>query len=138
MGPQHPAPRVLCVHAQASCSCVLKEHRDIRSQLSKQRQQIHMLRFVTFQLRERELCLHRVCGVNMCSHYPFNSGSAEAVSRQERWTQRLFAWLGKGDEGGRLRVESARGEKAMNRNCAEKCTVEETCARGWRCKNALG
>jgi hypothetical protein len=26
----------------------------------------------------------------------FDSGSAAAVGRQERWTQRLFAWLAKG------------------------------------------
>jgi hypothetical protein len=61
--------------------------------------------------------------ISVQTHF-FDSGSAAAVGRQERWTQRLFAWLAKGDEGGR--------------NCAEKRTVEETCARGWRCENALG
>ena len=36
----------------------------------------------------------------------FDSGSAAAVGRQERWTQRLFAWLAKG--GGRWKTSRAR------------------------------
>ena len=57
----------------------------------------------------------------------FDSGSAAAVGRQERWTQRLFTWLAKGEDGGklrqqRLRARSARGgkEKALHRKlCRE-------------------
>ena len=65
----------------------------------------------------------------------FDSGSAAAVGRQERWTQRLFAWLAKG--GGRwktLRATVARGERA---SCAEKRTGEATYARArtrWSCR----
>jgi len=65
----------------------------------------------------------------------FDSGSAAAVGRQERWTQRLFAWLAKG--GGRwktLRATVARGERA---SCAEKRIGEATYARGRKCENAL-
>jgi hypothetical protein len=37
----------------------------------------------------------------------FDSGSVAAVGRQERWTQRLFAWLAKG--GGRWKTSRANG-----------------------------
>jgi hypothetical protein len=65
----------------------------------------------------------------------FDSGSAAAVGRQERWTQRFFAWLAKG--GGRWktsRATVARGERA---SWAEKRTGEATYARGRKCENAL-
>ena len=65
----------------------------------------------------------------------FDSGSAAAVGRQERWTQRLFAWLAKG--GGRwktLRATAVRGERA---SCAEKRIGEATYARGRKCENEL-
>jgi hypothetical protein len=43
----------------------------------------------------------------------FDSGSAAAVGRQERWTQRLFVWLAKGgEEGGKLREQRLRAESA--------------------------
>jgi hypothetical protein len=35
-------------------------------------------------------------------------------------------------------MKTAWGEEALNRNCAEKRTVEETYARGWRSEIALG
>jgi hypothetical protein len=74
----------------------------------------------------------------LCRPISFDTGSAAAVGRQGRWTQRLFVWLVEG--GGRwknsqqllrLRARSARGEKekALHRNCAKKRTEEETCAR---------
>ena len=70
----------------------------------------------------------------MQTHF-FDSGSAAAVGRQERWTQRLFAWLAKG--GGRwktLRATVARGERE---SCAEQRIGEATYARGRKCENAL-
>ena len=81
----------------------------------------------------------------MQTHF-FDSGSAAAVGRQERWTQRLFAWLAKGEDGGelrqqRLRASSARGgqEKALRciAGCAELRAGEATYARGRKCENAL-
>jgi hypothetical protein len=38
--------------------------------------------------------------ISVQTHF-FDSGSAAAVSRQECWTQRLFAWLAKGKEVGK-------------------------------------
>ena len=77
----------------------------------------------------------------------FDSGSAAAVGRQERWTQRLFVWLAKGGRNGgklrqqRLRASSARGgqEKALRciAGCAELRAGEATYARGRKCENAL-
>ena len=32
----------------------------------------------------------------LCRPISFDTGSAAAVGRQERWTQRLFVWLAKG------------------------------------------
>ena len=44
----------------------------------------------------------------------FDSGSAAAVGRQERWTQRLFVWLAKGGRnGGELREQRLREESAQ-------------------------
>jgi hypothetical protein len=72
----------------------------------------------------------------LCRPISFDTGSAAAVGRQGRWTQRLFVWLAEG--GGRwknsqqrLRARSARveKEKALHRNCAKKRTEEETCTR---------
>jgi len=65
----------------------------------------------------------------------FDSGSAAAVGRQERWTQRLFVWLVKGEDGGSTsRAAVARGERA---GCAEHRTGEATYARGRKLENAL-
>jgi hypothetical protein len=45
-----------------------------------------------------------------------------------------------GGDGGKIRKQllRARGEEALNRNCAEKITVEETCVRRWKCENTMG
>jgi len=65
----------------------------------------------------------------------FDSGSAAAVGRQERWTQRLFVWLAKGGRnGGELREPWLRAKGA---SCAEQRTGEATYARGRKCENAL-
>ena len=74
----------------------------------------------------------------------FDSGSAAAVGRQERWTQRLFTWLAKGEDGGelrqqRLRTRSARGgkEKALHRKLCGEAHWGATYACGRKCENAL-
>ena len=44
----------------------------------------------------------------------FDTGSAAAVGRQERWTQRLFVWLAKGGRNcGELREQRLRAESAQ-------------------------
>jgi len=69
----------------------------------------------------------------------FDSGSAAAVGRQERWTQRLFVWLAKGEDGGNTsRAAVARGEHA---GCTEKHAGEATYAgegarTRWSCGGA--
>ena len=80
-----------------------------------------------------EVCCSRQLGstwynrlaISVQTHF-FDSGSAAAVGRQERWTQRIFVWLAK---GGRkvedFRATVARGERA---SCAEKRTGEATYA----------
>ena len=64
----------------------------------------------------------------------FDSGSAAAVGRQERWTQRLFVWLAK---GGRNGGNTSRAPVARSPSCAEQRTWEATYARGRKCENAL-
>ncbi len=65
----------------------------------------------------------------------FDSCSAAAVGRQERWTQRLFTWLAKG--GGRWKTSRATVEHGERVSCAEKRTGEATYARGRKCENTL-
>ncbi len=69
----------------------------------------------------------------LCTHYPFNFGSVAGVDRKliaSRGRTERIQLRGLADGGGRrkrktvekrLRVKSARGEEALNRNCAEKC-----------------
>ena len=64
----------------------------------------------------------------------FDSGSAAAVGRQERWTQLLFVWLAK---GGRNGGNTSRAPVARSPSCAEQRTGEATYARGRKCENAL-
>ena len=64
----------------------------------------------------------------------FDSGSAAAVGRQERWTQRLFVWLAK---GGRNGGNTSRAPVTRSPSCAEQRTGEATYARGRKCENAL-
>ena len=84
--------------------------------------------------------------ISVQTHF-FDSGGAAAVGRQDRWTQRFFAWLAK--RGGRWTVENfdskgcAHGarEAGRRRRCiasgAEQRTGEATYARGRKCENAL-
>jgi len=75
----------------------------------------------------------------------FDTGSAAAVGRQERWTQRFFVWLAKrGEESEelrqpRLRVRSARGgqEKALHRELCGAAHWEGDLRAGRKCENAL-
>ena len=74
----------------------------------------------------------------LCSPIPFNFGSVAAVDRKlfrsaDAWDGFSFAGSPTGEEGGsekpwkqRLRVKIARDEGALNLNCTEKRTVEET------------
>ncbi len=66
----------------------------------------------------------------------FDSGSAAAAGGQERAGQTLFVRLDTGEEGGKIRQQRLRArsvgggkEKALHRNCAQKRTEDETCAR---------
>ena len=84
--------------------------------------------------------------ISVQTHF-FDSGGAAAVGRQDRWTQRFFAWLAKG--GGRWTVENfdskgcAHGAREAGRrrrciaSCAEQRNGEATYARGRKCENAL-
>ncbi len=73
----------------------------------------------------------------LCRPISFDSGSAAAVGRHERWTQRLFVWLAK---GGRT-VENFESNGCARRrciaSCAEQRTGEATYARGRKCESAL-
>ncbi len=70
----------------------------------------------------------------MQTHF-FDSGSAASVGRQERWTQRLFAWLAKG--GGRWKTSRVTVTRREHASCAEKRTGEATYAGRRKCENAL-
>ena len=70
----------------------------------------------------------------MQTHF-FDSGSAAAVGRQERWTQRLFVWLAKG--GRTVENFESNGCARRRAGCAEQRTGEATYARGRKCENAL-
>ena len=69
----------------------------------------------------------------------FDTGSAAAVGRQGRWTQRSFVWLATGS--GRWKVENFESNGCARRrciaSCAEQRTGEATYARGRKCENAL-
>jgi len=77
----------------------------------------------------------------------FDSGSAAAVGRQARWTQRSFVWLATGS--GRWKVENFDSNGCVHRaraagrrrrciaSCAEQRTGKATYARGRKCENAL-
>jgi hypothetical protein len=65
----------------------------------------------------------------------FDSGSAAAVGRQERWTQRSSPGSPKG--GGRWKTSRATVARGECASCAEKRTGEATYARGRKCENAL-
>ena len=71
--------------------------------------------------------------ISVQTHF-FDSGSAAAVGRQERWPQRLFVWLAK---GGRNGGNTSRAPVARSPCCAEHRTGEATYARGRKCENAL-
>ena len=63
--------------------------------------------------------------ISVQTHF-FDSGSAAAVGRQERWTQRLFVWLAKGGRnGGELREQRLRAESAQVVQKMSRCL-------GWR------
>ena len=77
----------------------------------------------------------------------FDTGSAAAVGRQGRWTQRSFVWLATGS--GRWKVENFDSNGCVHRaraagrrrrciaGCAELRAGEATYARGRKCENAL-
>ena len=75
----------------------------------------------------------------------FDSGSAAAVGRQERWTQRLFVWLAKGGRtvedfastGCARRAREAGRRRRCIAGCAELRAGEATYARGRKCENTL-
>ena len=82
---------------------------------------------------------------SLCRPISFDSGSAAAVGRQERWTQRLFVWLAKGgrtvenfDSNGCVhRARAAGRRRRCIAGCAELRAGEATYARGRKCENAL-
>jgi len=74
----------------------------------------------------------------LCRPISFDSGSAAAVGRQERWTQRLFVWLAKGgrtvedfeSNGCARRAREAGRRRRCIAGCAERRAGETTYARG--------
>ncbi len=82
-----------------------------------------------------------------CAAHFFDTGSAAAVGRQGRWTQRSFVWLATGS--GRWKVENFDSNGCVHRaraagrrrrciaGCAELRAGEATYARGRKCENAL-
>ena len=49
----------------------------------------------------RDVCCTRQQTGEFCADpFVFDTGSAAAVGRQERWTQRFFVWLAEGGEDG--------------------------------------
>ena len=88
---------------------------------------------------------------SLCRPISFDSGSAAAVGRQERWTQRLFVWLAKGgrtvedfeSNGCARRAREAGRRRRCIAGCAERRAGEATYARGgesartrWSCGGA--
>ena len=83
----------------------------------------------------------------LCRPISFDTGSAAAVGRQGRWTQRSFVWLATGS--GRWKVENFDSNGCVHRaraagrrrrciaGCAELRAGEATYARGRKCENAL-
>jgi hypothetical protein len=92
----------------------------------------------TFVVRDNRLA-------NSVQTHFFDSGSAAAVGRQERWTQRIFVWLAKGgrkvknfdSHGCAYEAREAGRRRRCIASCAEQRTGKATYARGRKCENAL-